>query len=78
MNEHLSWIYHINTLENKLSKHLGLLYKVKPFLNTKAMKSLYFSRFHSYLTYGSIASCCTSMTELKNIFSKQKEVIKTI
>ena len=24
MNEHLSWIYHINTLENKLSKHLGL------------------------------------------------------
>ena len=29
MNEHLSWIYHINTLENKLSKHLGLLYKVK-------------------------------------------------
>ena len=46
MAEHLSWIDHINTLENKLSKNLGLLYKAKPFLNAKAMKSLYFSFFH--------------------------------
>ena len=78
MDEHLSWIDHINTLENKLSKNLGLLYKAKPFLNAKAMKSLYFSFFHSYLTYGNIAWCSTSMTKLKKIFSKQKQAIKTI
>ena len=78
MDEHLSWIDHINTLENKLSKNLGLLYKAKPFLNATAMKSLYFSFFHSYLTYGNIAWCSTSMTKLKSIFSKQKQVIKTM
>ena len=43
VDEHLSWIDHINTLENKLSKNLGLLHQAKPFLNAKAMKSLYFS-----------------------------------
>ena len=78
MDEHLSWIDHINTLENKLSKNLGLLYKAKPFLNAKAMKSLYFSFFHSYLAYENIAWCSTLMTKLKKIFSKQKQEIKTI
>ena len=78
MDEHLSWIDHINTLENKLSKNLGLLYKAKPFLNAKAMKSLYFSFFHSYLTYGNIALCNTLMAKLKKIFSTQKQAIKAI
>ena len=70
-DEHLSWIDHINNLENKLLKNLGLSYKVKPFLNAKAIKSFYFSFFHSYLTYPfSIAWCSTSMTKFKKIFSK--------
>ena len=51
VDEHLSWIDQIDTLENKLSKDLGLLYKAKQFLNAKAMKSLYFSFFHSYLIW---------------------------
>ena len=36
----LSLINHINTLKNKLSNNLGLLYKAKPFLNVNAMSSL--------------------------------------
>ena len=78
MDEHLSWIDHINTLENKLSKNLGFLYKEKPFLNAKAMKSFCFSFFHSYVTYGIMAWCSTLMAKLKKIFSKQKQAIKTI
>ena len=42
------------------------------------MKSLHFCFFHSYLTYGNIAWCSTSMTKLKKIFSKQKQAIKAI
>ena len=76
MDEHLNWIDHLNTLENKLSKNVGLLYKANPFLNAKAMKN--FSLFDSHLTYGNIAWCSTSMTKLKKIFSKQKQAIKTI
>ena len=58
MDEHLKWIDHINTLENKLS-------------NAKAMKNLCFSFFHSYLTYGNIAWFSTSMTIIKNILAKK-------
>ena len=75
MDEHLSQIDHINTFENKLSKNLGVLYKAKPFLNAKAIVSLY---FHNYLTYGNIAWCGASMAKLKKIFIKQKQAMKTI
>ena len=77
VDEHLSWIDHINTLENKLSKNFDLLYKAKPFLNAKTMKNLYFPFFHSYLIYGSIAWCRTSTTKLKKIYRKKKQVVKT-
>ena len=42
------------------------------------MKILYLSFSHSYLTYGNITWCSTSIKKLKKIFSKQKQVIKTI
>ena len=61
---HLSRTDHINILENKLSKNLGLLYKSKHFLNANGIKSLYYSFFHSYLNYGNIAWCSTSMTKI--------------
>ena len=47
VDEHLRWTDHINILEKKLSKNLGLLYKSKHFLNANGMKSLYYSFFHS-------------------------------
>ena len=42
------------------------------------MKSLYFSFIHSYLTYGNVAWCSTSMSGIKKLFSKQKQALKII
>ena len=78
VDEHLSWNDHISILENKLSKSLGLLYKAKKYLNTKAMTSLYYSFFHSYLTYGNVAWCSTSVSKLKKLASKQRQAVKAI
>ena len=78
VDERLSWTDHINILENKLSKNLGLLYKSKYFLNANGIKSLYYSFFHSYLNYGNIAWCSTSMTKIKKLYSKQKQDIKAL
>ena len=49
----------INTLGNK-----------KKILNTKAITSIYYSFLHSYLTYGNIACCSTTVSKLKKNFSK--------
>ena len=45
LDEHRNWRDHINVIENKLSKKLGILHKTKQFLNAKAMKSFIFHSF---------------------------------
>ena len=78
VDENLTWIDHITLVENKLSKNLGLLHKVKKYLNKKSKVSRYCSFIHSYLSYGNIAWCSTSMAKLKKLLSKQKQVLRTI
>ena len=78
VDEHFGWVNHINTLANKLSKKSGLLYETKPFLNAKAMKSLYFSFFHSYLKYGNIGWSSRPMSKLNIIFSNQEQPLNKI
>ena len=67
-DENLTWIDHITLVKNKLSKNLGLLHKAKNYLNKKSMVSLYYSFIHSYLNYGNITWCSTSMRKLKKTF----------
>ena len=78
IDEHLTWKEHITVIENKVSKNLGLLYRAKRVLDSNALKKLYFSFFHSYLTYGNIAWASTSKTKLKKLASKQKEAVRVV
>ena len=49
LDENISWEEHIRTVETKLAKNIGLLYRAKPF------ESIYFAYIHSYLNYANIA-----------------------
>ena len=49
LDDKLSFQPHIKLLEGKLSRSLGILRKVKPFLSTSCMLQLYYSFFHSHL-----------------------------
>ena len=35
LNEHLTWKKHIQLIENKISKNVGVLYKASKLINTK-------------------------------------------
>ena len=76
LDEHLTWRNHISTIENKISKNLGFLYKAKRVLNMNALKCLYFSFIHSYLNYGNIVWASVTQTKLKKLASKQKQAIR--
>ena len=49
MDEHISWIDDARTVENKIAKNIGFLYRVSQFLNEDSLKAVYFSYIHSYL-----------------------------
>ncbi|MBY0580085.1 MAG: hypothetical protein K2P53_00155, partial [Rickettsiales bacterium] len=78
LDENLSWKTHISSLERKLSRNIAIMYKAKPFLNTRSLKNLYFSFIHSYLTYGNIVWASTNYTKLKKIYSKQKHACRIV
>ena len=55
LDKHISWIDHVRTVENKIAKNIGLLYRVSQFLDEDSLKTVYFSYVHSYLNYANIA-----------------------
>ena len=39
----ITWKYHIRTVDSKIAKNIGLLYRVKELLNASSLKIIYFS-----------------------------------
>ena len=78
LDGNISWKEHIKTVENKLSKNIGLLYKAKQLLDNESLKSIYFSYIHSYLNYANISWASTNPTKLKKIHYLKKRAAPVI
>lgn len=77
-DDKLSFKSHISNLEKKLSRSVGILAKVKPFLNTKALLQLYYAIFHSHLNYGIIAWSSTYKSYFNKLGTLQNKAVKII
>ena len=78
LDENISWKEHIKTIEKKLAKNIGLLYRAKPYLDEMSLKTIYFSYIHSYLNYANIAWASTRITKLKPLLYKQKQAVRIV
>uniref|UniRef100_A0A8C6LAH3 Reverse transcriptase domain-containing protein n=1 Tax=Nothobranchius furzeri TaxID=105023 RepID=A0A8C6LAH3_NOTFU len=74
----LSWKPHIDSIKAKLSKSLAVLYKVKEFLDEKALYLLYCSLFLPYFMYCVEVWGNTYETHLKPLFIIQKRAIRLV
>jgi hypothetical protein len=72
----LSWKSHLDHLMNKLSMACYAIRAVKPYVSQESLRAIYFSYFHSLMSYGIIfwGNCLIS----NNIFRLQKRVIRII
>ena len=73
-----SWDEHICTVETKLGKNIGLLYRAKPLIEEKSLKSIYFAYIHTYLNYDNIAWASTYKTKLDTINFYQKHAVRIV
>ena len=48
MDEHLSWLTHISYVQNHVSRNIGIISRIRPFVNTKVALLLYFSSLPLY------------------------------
>ena len=78
LGKHIFWIDHVRTVENKIAKNVGLLYRVCQFLNEDSLETVYFSYIHSYLNYANIAWARTYVTKSKRVYLKQKHAVRIV
>ena len=76
IDEILTWKTHVELVENKISKNVGILFKASRSLNSKSLRSIYFALVHPYINYANIAWASTNKTYLNRILGKQKQVAR--
>ena len=54
IDENLTWKNHIEVVENKISKNIGVLYRASHLLDFKTLLKIYFSFIHIYISYANI------------------------
>ena len=74
----LSFEPHINNLARKLSKAVGILSKVKVYLNTSALRTLYYALFHCHIQCGIITWSSTYKTHLEKLVTLQNKAVKSV
>ena len=71
IDEHLTRKNHIEVVENKISKNIGVFYRASHLLDFKDVLKIYFSFIHIYISYANIAWASTFKTKLQEILKKQ-------
>ena len=74
----LSWKDHISKISNNLSRAIGILYKIRPFVNTKIMKDIYYALIYSHLVYAIEVWGSACDTHLSNIMTQQKRSVRVM
>ena len=74
LNDNLIWHNHINKVANKISRNIGLLYKLKHFLPPFVLRTLYCSLILAHLNYGNLIWG----TNTARILKLQKKAIRVI
>jgi hypothetical protein len=78
IDETLSFDFHTQYIISKLNRSLYCINKVKNFLPTEAMRSLYFALIHSHLSYCPIITSCASNSNIQKIAKIQKKAVRII
>ena len=72
-DQHLNWKEHLKLIENKTSKCIGIMHKVKYLLNKECLKNIHFSFIHSYLNYCNMAWASTYPSYINFLIFKKNQ-----
>lgn len=78
LDHQLNWKSHIQEILKKIVRGLGLLSRIRCFVNTNILVQLYYSLIYPYLTYGLITWGNTYQSAVHRLFILQKKSIRLI
>ena len=74
----LNFQNHIKIIESKLSRGIGILYRLKAVLPREALCKIYFALFHPHLLYRLVVWGSTFPTYMSKLESLQNKAVKII
>jgi hypothetical protein len=78
LDNKLTWKHHIHELSKKLNRAVGMVYKVRDNCTNTVLRSIYFSLFHSHITYGiPVWGKCKTLYSNKLLLI-QKKIVRAI
>ena len=78
IDEHLNWEPQTLHINSKLAKNIGILYKVRNYVDLDVLKQLYYTLIYPYLNYGIMSWGNACKTRLKRLQTKQNQCIRCI
>ena len=78
IDEKLTWKDHISLVRSKLSKTVGIVYRIRHLFNRSALFILYCSLFLTYLTYCAEIWGNTYKSNTQCIFILQKKIVRIV
>ena len=78
IDEKLSWSQHIAAIKSKMSRYIGILYKLKNILPLRARILIFNSLIQSHLNYCSLVWGSSTKNKIESLFTAQKKAIRAI
>ena len=78
IDQHLRWNYHVSNISKKISRGIGILTKLRNFMGTDLLKTIYYCLVYSHLTYGIQAwgsACITETVKLSVLLKKAARIL---
>ena len=76
LDDKLSWKQHCDHLVPKLQKGIGVLSKLRYYLDKNAIRNVYLALFESHLNYNILNWGCTTQTVLNSIALLQRKALR--
>ena len=78
IDKHLNWQPQIQHVNNELAKNLGILSKLRCYIDLNILKQIYYALMYPYLRYGNFAWGCATKTRLDCLRIKHNKCLRTI
>ena len=78
IDQSLTFQKHISYIQGKVSRGIGILFKCKPVLNERLLKTLYNTLIYPYFTYCIEVWGSTYSTYLEPLIKAQKRAVRTV
>ena len=78
LDENLTWKFHIDELSKKLSRTVGIFYKIRHFCPSDILRILYYSLFYSFVSYDISVWGFTFKSYFEKLSVVQKKIVKVM